>query len=139
MQISEGGCLCSAIRYRIRGAPLSTIICHCATCRRANAAPTVAWLTVDRTQFEMLSGHPSSYRSSPGVIRRFCGICGSQITYESATSPGTIDVTTASLDKPSIFPPSSEVWLEHKVPWQPINETLDQFLHGSAAADAGQP
>jgi len=45
-EMSEGGCLCGAVRYRMVGAPLSSAICHCASCRRASGAPTVAWLTV---------------------------------------------------------------------------------------------
>jgi hypothetical protein len=122
MKINEGGCLCSAIRIRISGEPVFSSICHCATCRRASAAPTVAWLTFDRGQVEILSGHPRSYRSSQGVVRQFCGSCGSQLSYESAANPTTIDITTASLDNPNLFPPTLEVWLEHRVSWQGANQ-----------------
>lgn len=118
MQINQGGCLCSAIRFRISGEPVFSSICHCATCRRASAAPTVGWLTFDRGQVEMLSGQPRIYRSSQGVVRRFCGTCGSQLSYETAESPTTIDITTASMDNPALFPPTLEVWLEHRVSWQ---------------------
>ena len=62
MQINQGGCLCSAIRFRVSGEPIFSSICHCATCRRANAAPTVAWLTFDRGQIEILSGQRSEER-----------------------------------------------------------------------------
>jgi hypothetical protein len=127
MQTIEGGCLCGAIRYRITGAPLSSTICHCATCRKASAAPSVAWLSIDRGQFQVLSGYPQLHQSSPDVIRRFCGGCGSQLLYENAASPNTIDVTTVSLDAPEAFPPSLEVWLEHKLPWQVPNEDLRHY------------
>ena len=118
MQIIEGGCLCSAIRFRVSGEPIFSSICHCSTCRRASAAPTVAWLTFDRGQVEMLSGNPRTYRSSQGVVRQFCGACGSQLAYENVTSPATIDITTASMDNPNLFPPTLESWLEHRVAWQ---------------------
>jgi hypothetical protein len=127
MQTIEGGCLCSAIRFRISGDPTFSLICHCATCRRANAAPTVAWLTFDRGQVEILSGHPRTYRSSQGVARQFCGTCGSQLSYENIVSPATIDITTASLDNPTLFPPTLEVWLEHRVSWQTANQALAQY------------
>jgi len=127
MQIHEGGCLCSAIRFRISGEPVFSSICHCSTCRRASAAPTVAWLTFDRSQVEFLSGTPRTYRSSQGVARHFCGTCGSQLSYESIASPMTIDITTASLDNPNLFPPTMEVWLEHRVSWQTANQTLAQY------------
>ncbi len=127
MQFIEGGCLCSGIRFRIAGEPIYSSICHCATCRRASAAPTVAWLTFDRGQVEMLSGSPLSYRSSQGVVRRFCGTCGTQLSYESMDSPSTIDITTASMDNPNLFPPTLEVWLEHRVSWQSANQTRSQY------------
>ena len=44
-----GGCLCGAIRYRITGAPVEALYCHCRMCRRAHGAPVVAWFeTADR-------------------------------------------------------------------------------------------
>jgi hypothetical protein len=127
MQINQGGCLCSAIRFRISGEPVFSSICHCATCRRASAAPTVAWLTFDRGQVEILSGRPRSYRSSQGVVRQFCGACGSQLSYESIESPTTIDITTASMDNPNLFPPTLETWLEHRVAWQTADQGRTQY------------
>ena len=91
----------------------------------------VAWLTFDRGQVEFLSGNPREYRSSQGVVRRFCGTCGSQLTYENAKSPTSIDITTASLDNPGLFPPTLEVWLEHKVTWQIANPVLAQYPRGN--------
>ena len=127
MQLTEGGCLCKAIRYGISGAPLSSIVCHCATCRRASGAPSVAWLTVERAQFQFLCGSPRIFQSSRDVVRRFCGVCGTQLTYETAGSPNTIDVTTASLDLPDLYPPNMEVWLEHKLVWQKSNDDLGHY------------
>jgi hypothetical protein len=127
MQVIQGGCLCSAIRFRISGEPTFSVICHCGTCRRASAAPTVAWLTFDRGQVEILSGNPRTYRSSQGVVRQFCGTCGSQLAYENMASPSTIDITTASLDNPNLFPPTQEAWVDHRVPWQTPDEGREQY------------
>jgi hypothetical protein len=134
--MSEGGCLCGAVRYRIgpfriAEGPLCSCICHCVSCRRASGAPSVAWLTVERAQFEILSGNPLTYGSSPGVTRRFCGRCGSALTYENAESPASIDVTTITLDDPNGFPPTAEVWLEDKVAWQPTAEELRHYRGSS--------
>lgn len=131
MRIMEGGCLCGAIRYRITGTARSSVICHCASCRRASGAPTVAWLTVDRDRFEVLRGAARAFHSSPGVIRRFCADCGSALTYENSKSPLTIDITSASLDDPGAFPPTAEVWLAHKISWQAARADLSQHREGS--------
>lgn len=124
MPILDGGCFCKAIRYRISGVPLSSVICHCNSCRAACSAPSVAWLTVDRAQFQVLSGYPQLFQSSQDVIRRFCRNCGCQLLYENAASPNTIDVTTVSLDMPEAYPPNLEVWLEQKLAWQEPNRHL---------------
>jgi hypothetical protein len=132
MQIIQGGCLCSAIRFRISGEPIFSSICHCSTCRRASAASTVAWLTFDRGQVEIVSGNPRAYRSSQGVVRQFCGTCGSQLSYENVSSPATIDITTASMDNPNLFPPTLEVWLEHRLSWQSADETRAHYPRGTS-------
>jgi hypothetical protein len=131
MQIAEGGCLCGAIRYSLSGQPSYSVICHCASCRRASGAPSVAWLTFDREQVEFVAGDPQSYRSSPGVIRRFCGKCGSAVSYETAATPSTIDLSTASLDDPTAFPPTREVWVEDKLWWEAVNHALDHYPRDS--------
>jgi hypothetical protein len=91
----------------------------------------VAWVTFERNQVEIIFGTARSYESSQGVVRRFCGACGSAISYESAETPSTVDLTTLSLDDPNAFPPTQEVWLEHKVPWEAVNQALDQYPRGS--------
>lgn len=130
---SEGGCLCSAIRYRIIGPPRYSVICHCATCRKASGAPSVAWLTFARESFSWLKGAPRRYSSSPGVTRTFCDRCGTQLTYENRGSDDTLDVTTASADDPASFPPDMEVWLEHRIEWEAVNSRLVHCPLGSSA------
>jgi hypothetical protein len=125
--MADGGCLCSAVRYRFGGTPSSSANCHCRSCRRASGAPAVAWITVERSEFTILSGIPAVFHSSPGVTRQFCSRCGTALTYESERHPDTIDITTASLDYPDDYPPTSEVWLEHRLSWQPVSPDAKRF------------
>ena len=54
--VHEGGCLCGAIRYRLRG-PVSWVgHCHCIQCRRAAGSPAVTWLTLPKAHFEVTKG-----------------------------------------------------------------------------------
>ncbi|MBT5434558.1 MAG: hypothetical protein HOI34_13175 [Rhodospirillaceae bacterium] len=39
---ANGGCMCGAVRYAVDGAPMSSIFCHCMSCRRHTGAPVVA-------------------------------------------------------------------------------------------------
>lgn len=118
MKHLQGGCLCGAIRFRATAAPHSSVICHCRTCRKASAAPSVAWLTFERGSFEVTRGVPRRFTSSAGVARTFCADCGSPLTYASEVRPLVIDVTTVSMDDPSRFPPTQEEWLSHQLAWQ---------------------
>ena len=118
----EGGCLCGAIRYRIDASVLETGICHCRTCRRAAGAQSVAWLTVPAIGFALVSGKPAAFVSSAEVERGHCRDCGTSLTYRSG--PDTIDVTIASLDNPEEVRPTREIWLEHRLSWEPIDPVL---------------
>jgi hypothetical protein len=91
----------------------------------------VAWITFDLNCFAILAGRPTIFDSSAGVRRRFCGACGSALTYQRTKSPVTVDVTTATLDDPAVFPPTAEIWLEDRLHWQPTDRTLEQRLRSS--------
>jgi len=125
--MADGGCLCSAVRYRFSGTHSSSANCHCRSCRRASGAPAVAWITVRRSDFTILSGTPAVFHSSPGVTRQFCDRCGTALTYATERHPDMIDITTASLDYPDDYPPTAEVWLEHRLSWQPVSPDTEKF------------
>lgn len=130
--VIEGGCLCTAIRYRIIGAPLAQSRCHCRSCRLASGAPSVAWVVVRSSDFEIVSGRPRRFHSSPHVVRTFCRRCGTPLTYQHDDSLDTIDITSATLDRPEQFPPTREVWIEHKLAWESLNASLRHFPGSSA-------
>jgi hypothetical protein len=123
----EGGCFCGALRYRLAAAPIASMICHCATCRRVAAAPTVAWVTVAARDFAYTRGTPARLASSAGVQRDFCRDCGSHVTYVRASAPAEVDVTTCSLDEPSAFPPTYHAWLDHDLAWLDASVALPRF------------
>ena len=128
----QGGCLCKSIRYRVTGPPLGQSLCHCRSCRLSAGAPSVAWIVVKRHDFDVIAGVPARFRSSPSVVRTFCGKCGTSLTYQHDESPDTIDVTTATLDAPEAFPPTREIWLEHRLAWVPLDEHLPHFQRSSS-------
>ncbi len=113
----EGGCLCGAVRYRATGEASFATLCHCATCRRASAAPAVAWVTFAQGAFAFTRGEPVRFRSSPPVVRGFCGRCGTPLTYQHDAFAGAVDVTTASLDEPERCPPADHTWASERLRW----------------------
>lgn len=113
----EGGCLCGSVRYRVDGEPLSAGYCHCRMCQRAAGAPVVAWVAFRREDFRFVKGHAHEYQASPRALRRFCGQCGTALTFEYAGNTETVDVTIASLDDPSATEPVYQIWTSSRIPW----------------------
>ena len=98
----------------------------------ASAAPSVAWVTVRSADYAVVAGKPAAFRSSPPVVRTFCGTCGTQLTYRHDDDPDTIDVTTVTLDDPERFAPTREIWLEDKIAWETLDERLDHYPRSRA-------
>jgi hypothetical protein len=118
----EGGCLCGAVRYRIRGAPRSADYCHCRMCRRVAGAPVVVRVTVANDFFNWMTGVPAVYRSSPDAERFFCRECGTQLALRD--EPDFLDVTLASLDDPEAVHPSYHIWTTSRIGWFDIADDL---------------
>jgi hypothetical protein len=123
-KIIEGGCLCGQVRYRIAGEPVASTTCQCRTCRKASGAAIVPWLHLESANFSFIEGKPVDFQSSPEVTRTFCGRCGTPLTYWITSYGPMIDVTTASLDDPELFPPIAHVWTSHKLSWVKLADEL---------------
>jgi hypothetical protein len=123
----EGGCLCGDVRYRAQGPAANPTLCHCASCRRASGAPAVAWVSFEAAGFAFVRGAPVRYRSSPRVVRSFCGRCGTPLTYAHDGEPQGIDVTTASLDAPGAVAPADHTWTAERLAWLRTADGLPEF------------
>ena len=124
---TKGGCLCGAVRYRAEGPPTASMICHCDSCARASGAPAVAWVTFRTQGFRFVRGEPVAFHSSPPVTRRFCGSCGTPLTYVHTARPSEIDVTTRTLDDPEAFAPSHHAWVGDGPSWSRPADGLPTF------------
>jgi hypothetical protein len=122
-----GGCQCGAVRYAIEGAPLLTALCHCTMCRRANAAPAVAWAMFHEGQVRFTKGTVAAYASSPEARRSFCAACGTQISFTASYIPGLIDVTIGSLDDPAAVAPALHYWDSKRLPWFHTGDALPRY------------
>lgn len=123
-QCLEGGCQCGSVRYRITGSPALAALCHCTMCRRANAAPAVAWAMYEQSQVAFVNEAPTVYASSPGARRGFCARCGTQISFTADYIPGLIDITIGSLDEPSQVSPALHYWVSERLPWLHFSDGL---------------
>jgi hypothetical protein len=122
-----GGCMCGAVRYVAEGEPFHPTLCHCRDCRRASGAPALAWFSVRRDALRWVQGTPALHRSSPGVERRFCAACGTQLTWHGDAAPDEIDVTIGSLDDPDAIAPLDHTCFSQRVRWLHLDDVLPRY------------
>jgi hypothetical protein len=124
--VIEGGCVCGGVRYRLEAAPAQVNDCHCLDCRRSSGAPFVTWGSVERSQLVLLTG---MLRKIPHAnrVRSFASCCGTHLFFEAAPDAETVDVTIASLDDPTPFPPEMSIWTEDRLPWVIMDESRPTY------------
>ena len=124
----SGGCLCGAIRYESRAEPLFSINCHCRDCQRTTGTAYAPVLAVPRDGLSISQGEPTYYTSQSDsgetVSRGFCPECGSGIFSELSANPDIVGLKAASLDDPSWFRPTVDIYTDSAQPWDVMNPDL---------------
>ena len=124
----SGGCLCGAIRYESRAEPLFSINCHCRDCQRTTGTAYAPVLAVPRDALRISQGEPTYYTSQSDsgetVSRGFCPECGSGIFSKLSANPDIVGLKAASLDDPSWFRPTVDIYTDSAQPWDVMNPDL---------------
>jgi hypothetical protein len=120
-----GGCVCGGTRYVLKSRPIALIDCHCIDCRRSAGASYITWGSVPREDL-VTKGEPRKIVHA-NRIRSFAACCGTHLFFEDTKDSEMIDVTIASLDDPTPFAPQKVIFLEDKLPWVTIDESLPSF------------
>lgn len=76
----------------------------------------------------MVSGEHNigSYRSSPGVLRTFCRLCGSALQFVAESRLESFSLALGTLDDDPGVRPSHHIFVESKAPWFEITDELPQ-------------
>jgi hypothetical protein len=131
MIMTEGGCNCRAVRYRIDGPPLSVAACHCTNCRRQSgsaysvnivvkaSAVTVEGELASYLDHDTSSGHP--------VLREFCGTCGSPVRSTPQANPKIVVIKAGTADHPESLAPKLHIWTRTCLPWVDIPADMPSF------------
>jgi hypothetical protein len=121
-----GGCYCGAIRYEVRKKPLMMFNCHCRACQKVSGAAYVPVVVVVSKAFKITQGtlkyHYTDTIGGEKHKRGFCGECGTRITGAEGDTPRPfLAITASSMDDPSQFEPTSDVFSEHAQPWDQMD------------------
>jgi hypothetical protein len=125
--IRRGHCLCGAVSFAARVEPRWVAHCHCESCRRATSSAVATYAGFPATNVEWTGARPAEYRSSPGVMRRFCGACGSPVSFEGERWPDEIHLFVPSFDEPEAFRPACHVHVDEQLRWLHLVDYLPRY------------
>ena len=83
-------------------------------------------ICVSRKDLVVTRGEPRKIAYA-NRIRSFAACCGTHLFFEDTKEAEGIDVTIASLDDPTPFAPQKAIFLEDKLPWVTLDESLPSF------------
>lgn len=122
----SGHCYCGAVKFEISGESDWVGHCHCESCRRhtGSVMTTFAGFRLDQVSFT--GATPGSFTTADGVTRRFCGNCGSPVSYEYTGRPQEIHLQLGLFDDLEALVPQDHSFLEEKPGWLHADEHLPE-------------
>ena len=127
--MTEGGCLCGAVRFAVLAFSSGIFKCHCSKCRKSSGGASSAAALAEPRHFSWLQGDDSvrEFRSNSGYTRRFCPACGS-IVPQFLPQPQRYWVPVGLLDSDPGIPLKHHIYVGSKAPWFDVTDDLPQFV-----------
>ena len=126
----SGRCLCGAVSYQSAGPAVLQFNCHCRDCQRSTGAAYAPVMFLRKEGFHIQGplSHFDSVAASGKTLRRsFCSTCGAQILGAPESVPPFISIRAGTLDDPSLFKPSADIFCSQAAPWDCMNPELLKF------------
>lgn len=122
-----GGCLCTAVRYRVEGPLRSVVACHCRQCRKTSGHHVAATNAAARdTAIQSSDDALVWFRSSEAAERGFCGRCGSNLFWRMIDGD-RIAIMAGSLDEPTGLTLDRHIYCAFKGDYYAIPEGHETF------------
>jgi len=116
-----GGCVCGAVRYECTAKPLMMLNCHCRDCQQISGGPYTPVVIVPLGAFKITKGqlqhYPTPSLAGGHNLRGFCPNCGSRLTGAENPEKGFIGLTASSLDDPTWFKPTMDIFVSDAQHW----------------------
>jgi hypothetical protein len=136
--MTDGRCLCGALRYQIDGPFIDLLHCHCSMCRKHHGTPFATWAVAPASGFRWLSDTSAlaRYPSSARGHRDFCRNCGSVAPMIDEAS-GLVIAPAGNLEGDLGLRPTRHMFVGSRAPWYPITDELPQ--HDEFPPEFGMP
>ena len=130
MEVTNGGCLCGAVRYTVNVKPLVTRACWCKLCQSlaaGNATVNLAFPTSAVTITGDLRDYVSIADGGNKMHRRFCAGCGVHLFSEAEERPHLIVVRAGTLDDKEQVEVEGIIWTSEAPSWAYLDPDIPHF------------
>ena len=139
--VHEGGCLCGAVRYRVKNQPLRASICHCRNCQRRTGSAFGIGAYFRESDIE-LEGELSTYEYRSDETGRwlkmqFCLSCGNTVTWTAEALAGLRAIAGGSFDDPNWLKIDRHGWTRSKQKWVVYPPGVEVFEKGAIQPPSG--
>jgi hypothetical protein len=136
--VHEGGCLCGAVRYRVRGQPVVGLVCHCTFCQRRTGAAFAVLGYFEDCDVEFNRGRRTVYEhrsdeSGRWLRTEFCPVCGTTVTHTAERRPELRGIAGGTFDDPGWLTIERHIWVRSARRWVSIPAGVEVFQEGSPA------
>lgn len=137
--LHEGGCLCGAVRYRVRGPALRTLVCHCRFCQKMTGSTSYANAVFPVEAVDVM-GTPGSYThtseaSGKAVHVHFCPRCGTTVSLTFERWPQYRAISRGTFDDPDWVSVEAHIWTDSAQEGVILPAGIDCYRHARANLD----
>lgn len=118
----DGGCTCSAIRYRLTSDPIFVHCCHCTGCQRLSGTAFAINALIETDRVLLLAGEPcpqvvpTDTGRAQTILR--CVDCGGALwSHHPDLGTRIAVIFTGTLDDARTFVPAAHCFIRSKHPW----------------------
>ncbi len=124
--MNRARCLCESVTWEADG-PLELMHhCHCSRCRKTHGAAYATFVACPESGFRLQgSEQVRRWESTPGIVRCFCGRCGSVVP--GPAFEDKIFMPAGNFDADPGVRPVGHIFTASKAPWVEITDQLPQF------------
>jgi hypothetical protein len=125
-----GGCLCSAVRYRLNTDPVTLYACHCTDCQAGSGSAFGLSLLIQEDSLEFTGASPARFECRLDSERRkrtfYCSDCHTEVCGISSVA-GIRNLRPGTLDDTSWLEPVGHIWTRSAQRWVSLAEGTLQY------------
>lgn len=126
----NGGCLCGAVQFQVRGEPQRFYHCHCRRCRKASGTGHASNLFLNDATLSFTQGENLLKRykvpDAQRFARQFCSECGAAVARFVPELNGVV-IPAGALDDSAPIQPQARIFWDSRADWSCDGDDLPRY------------